>query len=48
MKALLINGSPNTRGCTFTALSIVAKELEKNGMEAEMRAICNFHLRIID
>ena len=36
MKALLINGSPNAKGCTYTALSIVAKELENNGIEAEI------------
>ena len=28
MKALLINGSPNSNGCTATALGIVAKELK--------------------
>lgn len=36
MKALLLNGSPNAKGCTYTALSIVAEELEKNGVEAEI------------
>ena len=36
MKALLINGSPHAKGCTYTALSIVAKELENNGIEAEI------------
>ena len=36
MKALLINGSPNAKGCTFTALSLVAEELQKNGVEAEI------------
>lgn len=36
MKALLINGSPNAKGCTYTALSVVAKELENNGIEAEI------------
>ena len=36
MKALLLNGSPNAKGCTYTALSIVAEELEKNGIEAEI------------
>ena len=30
MKALLINGSPNAKGCTFTALSLVAEELVEN------------------
>ena len=36
MKALLINGSPHAKGCTYTALSVVAKELENNGIEAEI------------
>ncbi len=30
---LLINGSPNAKGCTATALGIVAEELQKNGVE---------------
>lgn len=36
MKALLINGSPHPRGCTYTALSEVAGALEKNGVETEI------------
>lgn len=36
MKVLLINGSPNERGCTYTALSEVAGALEKNGVETEL------------
>ena len=36
MKVLLINGSPHKEGCTFTALSEVAKTLEKNGIETEI------------
>lgn len=36
MKVLLINGSPNAHGCTFTALSEVAGELEKAGLETEI------------
>lgn len=35
-KVLLINGSPHAHGCTFTALDIVAKELDKNGVAAEI------------
>ena len=35
MKTLLVNGSPHANGCTATALGVVAKELEKNGIEAE-------------
>ena len=29
MKVVLLNGSPHEAGCTFTALSEVAKELNK-------------------
>lgn len=36
MKTLLINGSPRRNGCTFTALSEVAAELEKNGISTEI------------
>ena len=35
-KVLLINGSPHEKGCTYTALSVVAEELEKNGVRAEI------------
>ena len=36
MKVLLVNGSPNEKGCTYTALSVIAKELENQGVEAEI------------
>ena len=36
MKVLLINGSPNEHGCTFTALSEVASTLTKNGIDSEI------------
>ena len=36
MKALLINGSPNEFGCTYTALTEVAKTLNKNGIETDL------------
>lgn len=36
MKVLLINGSPHTNGSTFTALSEVASELNKEGIETEI------------
>ena len=35
-KVLLINGSPNEFGCTYTPLSEVKKALEKNGVGAEI------------
>ena len=31
MNVLLINGSPHEKGCTYTALSLIAGELEANG-----------------
>lgn len=36
MKVLLLNGSRREKGCTYTALSIVAKELEKAGIDTEI------------
>lgn len=36
MKVLLINGSPNEKGCTYTALSEVAGALEKEKIETEI------------
>ena len=35
MKVLLINGSPNAKGCTYTALSEVANTLNKHNIETE-------------
>ena len=45
MKVLLINGSPHANGCTFTALNIVAEELQKNGIETEIVHIGNKDIR---
>lgn len=36
MKVLLVNGSPNENGCTYTALCEVAKALNENGVETEI------------
>ncbi|MCL2334710.1 MAG: flavodoxin family protein [Endomicrobia bacterium] len=36
MKVLLINGSPREKGCTYTALSEVAKTLNEEGIETEI------------
>ena len=36
MKTLLINGSPNEKGCTYTALAKVAEALEANDVETEI------------
>lgn len=45
MKALLINGSPNAKGCTATALSIVAEELHKADIETEILHVGNKNIR---
>ncbi len=39
MKVLLLNGSPHAKGCTFAALSEVAKELETQGIQTEILQI---------
>ena len=36
MKVLLVNGSPRAKGCTYTALTEVAKALEADGIETEI------------
>ena len=36
MKILLLNGSPNAKGCTYTALSEVAKTINEDGIETEI------------
>ena len=36
MKVILVNGSPREKGCTYTALSEVAKTLNENGIETEI------------
>ena len=36
MKVLLINGSPNARGCTYTALSEIVKTLDKHAIDSEI------------
>ena len=41
MKVLLINGSPNERGCTYTALREVEKTLRAEGIDTEL-----FHIGV--
>ena len=36
MKVVLVNGSPNANGCTFTGLSIIKEQLAKNGVDSEI------------
>lgn len=45
MKVLLINGSSNKNGCTFTALNEVAATLEKEKIETEILQLGNLPLR---
>ena len=45
MKVLLINGSPHAHGCTYTALSVVADELNKAGVETEIVHVGNKDIR---
>jgi len=41
MKVLLVNGSPNRTGCTYTALAEIADILQKEGTESEIFWIGN-------
>ena len=41
MKVLLFNGSPNKEGCTYTALSEIAKTLKEEGIESEIFHVGN-------
>jgi multimeric flavodoxin WrbA len=36
VKVVLVNGSPNVNGCTFTGLSIIKEQLEENGVYSEI------------
>lgn len=44
-KVLLLNGSCNEEGCTYTALSEVAAQLEKEGVETEIFQLGKDELR---
>ena len=41
MNVLLINGSPHPKGCTYTALNMVAAQLGKNGLSTRMLHVGN-------
>lgn len=45
MKALLVNGSPRVKGCTYTALTELAKTLEAEGIETEIIHVGNKDVR---
>ena len=36
MKVILVNGSPHKKGCTNTALQVVADELAAAGIDTEI------------
>ncbi|MCD8309568.1 MAG: flavodoxin family protein [Clostridia bacterium] len=36
MSVIMLNGSPHKEGCTYTALTIIAKELKDQGIDSEI------------
>jgi multimeric flavodoxin WrbA len=36
MKVIMVNGSPNANGCTFTGLSIIKEQLAKYSVNSEI------------
>ena len=45
MKILLLNGSPNAKGCTYNALCEVAKTINEGGIETEIIHVGNKDIR---
>lgn len=45
MKVLLLNGSPNINGCTYTALTEAEKTLKEAGIETEMIQVGSKEIR---
>ena len=45
MKVLLVNGAPHEKGCTYTALCEIEKELIKEGIETEIFWLGNKQVR---
>lgn len=45
MRVLMINGSPHEHGCTYTALTEVAKALESQGIETQLVSLGNLAVR---
>ena len=41
LKVLLFNGSPNKEGCTYTALTEIAKTLKEDGIDSEIFHVGN-------
>ena len=47
MKVLLINGSSNEKGCTYTALSKIAESLNEENIETEIIYLGSNQLQIV-
>ena len=45
MKVLLVNGGPHEKGCTYTALCEIEKELKANGIDSEIFWLGNKSVR---
>ena len=45
MKVVLVNGSPNASGCTFTGLRIIQEQLAANGVASEIFQVGNKPIR---
>ena len=45
MKVLMINGSPDGKGCIHTALTLAAEVLNKEGIETEEIHVGNKDIR---
>ena len=45
MKVLMINGSANVQGCTYTALKEIEKELNAQNIETEIVSLGNKPIR---
>lgn len=45
MKVVLVNGSPREKGCTYTALEEIERELKKQGIETEIFQVGNKPIR---
>ena len=41
MKVILLNGSPKSKGCTYTALKIIENELINEGIEVKFYEVGN-------
>lgn len=42
MKVIMVNGSPNEKGCTFTAMEAMIQVYEEKGISASERFIGDY------